>query len=60
MPERGSDYATPGFKMAMCGRSVALHSGMTQRKAARVLGLGCGSAVSVQVRKLREEGGGRR
>ena len=31
------------------------YGGMTQREAAKILGLKCGSAVSVQVRKLREE-----
>ena len=31
------------------------YGGMTQREAAKILGLKCGSAVSVQVRKLREK-----
>ena len=31
------------------------YGGMTQREAARILGLKCGFAVSVQVRKLREK-----
>ena len=40
---------------AAAGLLLCKYGGMTQRDAARILGLKCGSAVSVQVRKLREK-----
>ena len=42
----------------VAGMMLCRYSGMTQREAARSLGLQCGSAISVQMRKLKEKAAG--